>query len=68
MRFIAIADDTLINPDRILWIERKRADDGSMTVSVNVEGRTFDVNRPTAEFMQALNEVGVDLTKQFFAV
>jgi len=68
MELLAIQNDVLVNPQRISVIEKKMDMNGSVVLSVIVDGRTYEVRRPINEFMQALNQAGVDLTKQFFAV
>lgn len=67
MNLIAIQPDLLVNPDRITYIER-RVSRGKTTFSVNVEGRTFELTNPPAEFLQQLMKSGVDISKQFFSI
>ena len=68
MNLIAIQDNVLVNPEKISAIEKVMDTEGRIAINVVVDGRTYTVWRPTNEFFSALNEYGVDLTKQFFAV
>ena len=68
MQLIAIQDEVMINPERISYIERHVGKGGQIILRVTVDGRSWEVTRPTGEFFDALNNYGVDLTKQYFAV
>lgn len=69
MKLIEIQEDILINPDKIVSVERRALKSGSIQIKVTVEGgATYEVRSPHMEFLKALNSVGVDLTKQYFSV
>jgi hypothetical protein len=67
MQLIPISDDILINPDKISTVEiRKRK--GSTSIAIVVEGRTHEVTVNPGMLLAELKRVGVDMSKQFFAV
>jgi len=69
MELIEIQEDILINPEKIVSVERKVSKTNSVRITVKMEGgASFEVVSPPMEFLKALNRSGVDLTKQFFAV
>lgn len=67
MKLIAIQNDILINPDKIVAIERTVNFEGLVSLRVFVEGRTYEVTTPHKDFLDTLNKSDIDLSKQFFA-
>lgn len=64
MVLIAIKQNVLINPEKIISIELL-----GKHLSINLDdGHTYGVDMPTSELMSALSKYGVDLTKQFLAL
>ncbi len=67
MQLIPISEDVLINPDKISTVEIRRKK-GNNTISVTIEGRTHEVSVNPGMLLAELKRVGVDMSKQFFAV
>lgn len=68
MELVAIDADILVNPMQITTVERRESKN-KVTVRVSmVDGKSYDVSVPPAEFVKACQRAGVDLGKQFFAV
>lgn len=67
MQLIPISEDIFINADKISVVEIRRNKKGN-TLSVTVEGKTFDVTVDPGTLLSELRRAGIDMTKQFFAV
>ena len=68
MKLIPIQRDILINPERISVIKRGFNDQGEPAIKIVIDEMSYEVTEPFDKFMASLSNVGVDLTKQFFAV
>ena len=64
MELIAISDKVIINPDKISSIEFKNTDN-STSITMTVDGRTFDVSVNVVELLKSLKHLDSAILKQF---
>ena len=67
MQLIPISEDVLVNVEKISVVEIRKRKNGK-SLSVTVEGKTFEVQVDPGSLLVELKRAGVDMTKQFFSV
>ena len=63
MKFIAISEDVLVNPETISSVEKKKS--GKITINT-VDGKQFIIEKTAGEIISALIRAGFDAPEQFF--
>lgn len=67
MQLLPINSNVLVNVEKISSIEAKSVS-GKKTVVVNVEGKSYILERDLATFLKDLQKAGVDMQEQFWSI